>query len=181
MNFAFQHPIAASANPVHSIAIKRARYAVEYFADLEGPGAALDAWKDKTKSALAEKMSAEALKNYDGVIFANTTGILPLPDKQAFFDWVKAGHAFIAMHSGSDTFHGPNNTIDPYIAASWAMVDDIIEPADTRRLARRLRLGGERRGEEAATQYAKKRPAIHAPPFRAAASRISATSPSPAA
>jgi acetyl-CoA carboxylase carboxyltransferase component len=25
-------------------------------------------------------------------------------------------------------------TIDPYIAASWAMVDDIIEPADTRRV-----------------------------------------------
>jgi acetyl-CoA carboxylase carboxyltransferase component len=25
------------------------------------------------------------------------------------------------------------DTIDPYIAASWAMVDDIIDPADTRR------------------------------------------------
>ncbi|MBV8446181.1 MAG: hypothetical protein JOZ92_09715, partial [Candidatus Dormibacteraeota bacterium] len=25
-------------------------------------------------------------------------------------------------------------TIDPYIAASWAMVDDIIDPADTRRV-----------------------------------------------
>ena len=80
-----------------------------------GPGAAQEAWTEKTKAALAEKMSAEALKNYDGIIFANTTGILPLPDKQAFLDWVKAGHAFIAMHSGSDTFHGPNNTIDPYI------------------------------------------------------------------
>src|SRR5260221_9495883 len=43
------------------------------------PGAAKDAWKEKTKSALAEKMSAEALKNYDAIIFANTTGILPLP------------------------------------------------------------------------------------------------------
>jgi acetyl-CoA carboxylase carboxyltransferase component len=25
-------------------------------------------------------------------------------------------------------------TIDPYIAASWAMVDDVIDPADTRRV-----------------------------------------------
>ncbi len=41
----------------------------------------------------------------DAVIFANTTGDLPLPDKQGFIDWVKEGHAFIAMHSGSDTFH----------------------------------------------------------------------------
>src|SRR5690349_25029009 len=35
---------------------------------------------------MAEKMTAAALKNYDAVIFANTTGILPLPDKQAFLD-----------------------------------------------------------------------------------------------
>ena len=58
------------------------------------------------KSVLAAKMSADALKNYDGVIFANTTGDLPLPDPQAFVDWVKAGHAFVGMHSASDTFHG---------------------------------------------------------------------------
>src|SRR5207244_4984677 len=64
---------------------------------------------------LAEKMSAAALKNYDGVIFANTTGILPLPDKQAFLDWIKAGHGFVGTHSASDTFHGPEGSIDPYI------------------------------------------------------------------
>ena len=51
-------------------------------------------------------MSAEALKGYDGVIFANTTGNLPLPDPQAFIDWIKAGHGFVGMHSASDTFHG---------------------------------------------------------------------------
>jgi type 1 glutamine amidotransferase len=51
------------------------------------------------------QLSPDNLKNYDGVIFANTTGDLPLPDKQGFIDWVKAGHAFMAMHSGSDTFH----------------------------------------------------------------------------
>src|SRR5262245_39767197 len=64
---------------------------------------------------MAQKMTAEALKKYDGVIFANTTGILPLPDKQAFLDWVKSGKGFVATHSGSDTFHGTPPAIDPYI------------------------------------------------------------------
>jgi uncharacterized protein len=63
---------------------------------------------------MAQKMTADALKNYDGVIFANTTGILPLPDKQAFLDWIKSGKAFIGMHSATDTFHGKDG-IDPYI------------------------------------------------------------------
>src|SRR5437899_3153843 len=58
------------------------------------------------RKVLAERMSSEALKNYDGVMFANTTGDLPLPDKQAFLDWIKSGKGFIATHSGSDTFHG---------------------------------------------------------------------------
>ncbi len=65
---------------------------------------------------MAKKMTAEALQQYDGFIFANTTGILPLPDKDAFLDAIRSGKAFIGMHSASDTFHGPNDTIDPYIA-----------------------------------------------------------------
>jgi type 1 glutamine amidotransferase len=58
------------------------------------------------QKVLADKMSPASLKNYDGVIFANTTGDLPLPDKQAFIDWIKSGKAFVGMHSASDTFHG---------------------------------------------------------------------------
>jgi type 1 glutamine amidotransferase len=57
------------------------------------------------------KLSADNLKNYDGVIFANTTGDLPIPDPQAFVDWIAQGHAFIGMHSASDTYHG----FSPYI------------------------------------------------------------------
>ena len=56
------------------------------------------------KAVLAEKMSPEALKQYDAVIFANTTGDLPLPDKQAFLDWIKSGKGFVGMHSAADTF-----------------------------------------------------------------------------
>lgn len=76
-------------------------------ADVKAAHAQFDA---QLKESLA-KLSPENLKNFDGVIFANTTGDLPLPDKQGFIDWVKDGHAFIAMHSGSDTFHG----FRPYI------------------------------------------------------------------
>jgi uncharacterized protein len=57
------------------------------------------------QKVLAEKMSPAALQNYDAVIFANTTGDLPLPDKEAFIEWVKAGHGFVGMHSATDTFH----------------------------------------------------------------------------
>lgn len=57
------------------------------------------------KEVLAEKMSPAALKNYDAVIFANTTGDLPIPDKEAFINWIKSGKGFVGMHSASDTFH----------------------------------------------------------------------------
>ena len=67
--------------------------------------AAQAAWTAKLKTAL-EKLSPENLKNYDGVVFASTTGDLPIPDKQGFLDWIKAGHAFIGLHAASDTFHG---------------------------------------------------------------------------
>lgn len=48
----------------------------------------------------------------DLVIFANTTGDIPLPDRDGFIKWIEDGHAFAAMHSGSDTFHGFPGYID---------------------------------------------------------------------
>lgn len=71
------------------------------------------------KAVLAEKMSPAALKNYDGVIFANTTGgkdagDLPLPDEQAFLDWIKSGKAFMGMHSATDTYRG-HVPVDAYV------------------------------------------------------------------
>jgi type 1 glutamine amidotransferase len=62
-------------------------------------------WKESLKTVL-QKLSPENLKNYDGVVFASTTGDLPIPDKQGFLDWIKAGHAFIGIHAAADTFHG---------------------------------------------------------------------------
>ena len=62
-------------------------------------------WMPKVAEAL-KPLAPANLKNYDGVIFASTTGDLPLPDKQAFLDWVAAGHAFVGIHAATDTFHG---------------------------------------------------------------------------
>jgi type 1 glutamine amidotransferase len=72
-------------------------------------------------AVLAEKLSVAALKQLDGVVFANTTGDLPLPDKQAFLDWIKAGHAFIGMHSATDTFdkHVPLDSYTLMIGAEF--------------------------------------------------------------
>src|SRR5438046_677984 len=53
------------------------------------------------REVLAKKMSLAALAKLDGVIFANTTGDLPLPDKQGFLDWIKSGKAFIGTHSAT--------------------------------------------------------------------------------
>ena len=68
--------------------------------------AAKEAFDAGVKASLA-KLSPENLraKKIDGVIFANTTGDLPLPDKEGFIQWIEDGHAFMGMHSASDTFH----------------------------------------------------------------------------
>jgi type 1 glutamine amidotransferase len=64
-------------------------------------------WVKQPKSPDMDKLSPANLEaqKIDMVIFANTTGELPLPDKEGFIKWIEAGHAFSAMHSGSDTLH----------------------------------------------------------------------------
>ena len=69
----------------------------------------------RTDADIAAKMTPEALKQYDGYIFANTTGDLPIPNTDAFLDTIKAGKAFIGMHSASDTFHGKGGQVSPFI------------------------------------------------------------------
>ena len=68
-------------------------------------------WTDSLKAAL-QKLSPENLKNYDGVVFVSTTGYspLPLPDAAGFFEWLKAGHAFIGLHAASDMHGWPEYT-----------------------------------------------------------------------
>jgi uncharacterized protein len=68
----------------------------------------------RTDGDMAEKMTADALKNYGAVVFANTTGALPLPDKQGFLDWLKSGKGFVGMHAAADTFDQANRWA-PYV------------------------------------------------------------------
>ena len=60
----------------------------------------------KDDAEVREKMAPESLQKYDGVIFANTTGELAIPDKEFFLNWLKSGKAFVGMHSCTDTYHG---------------------------------------------------------------------------
>jgi len=59
------------------------------------------------------KMTPAALAGYDAVIFANTTGDLPIPDVAGFLKWVESGKGFLGMHSATDTFRG-HKPLHPY-------------------------------------------------------------------
>lgn len=69
-------------------------------------------WGDKIKAYMADKMALDKIKHYDGFIFANTTGDLLFPDRDGFLKLIENGKAFIAMHSGSDTYHPFRGYID---------------------------------------------------------------------
>jgi len=59
-----------------------------------------------TDDELRAKTSASALRAYDGVVLDNTTGDLPLADRDAFLAWIESGKALVGVHSAADTFHG---------------------------------------------------------------------------
>ncbi len=100
--------IPAAEKVLAEIADRTGAFAVDF---IKQPGgrpqdkAAEEKWLEKIKSEFAQKMSPEALKKYDGVIFLNTSGELPLPDKQAFLDWIKSGKGFVGVHGAADTLH----------------------------------------------------------------------------
>ena len=66
----------------------------------------------RTDEELAAKATVAALAGYDGVVFASTTGDLPLPDRDGFLKWIEAGHAFVGIHAATDTYHD----FAPYIS-----------------------------------------------------------------
>ena len=91
---------------------------------------------DAQMKASMEKLSPAnlAAKHIDGVIFANTTGDLPLPDREGFIKWIEQGHGFMAMHSGSDTFHGfkgYNDMLQGEFAGHGAQVPADLIAADS--------------------------------------------------
>lgn len=77
------------------------------------------AWKQTLKDAFAKAFSAESLASFDGVLFVNTTGNLPIPDLGGLLDWVKAGKAFVGIHAATDTFKESDAYCD-FIGGSFA-------------------------------------------------------------
>lgn len=116
----FRHSSIPTAEKVLAeLAKDSAAFTVEYARvepndpQFKGPDGKPDKSKvsEAIKKVLDEKMSKAALKTYDAIIFANTTGDLPLPDKEAFLEWIESGKGFVGMHSATDTFHN----FQPYI------------------------------------------------------------------
>jgi type 1 glutamine amidotransferase len=57
-------------------------------------------------SQLPSSLSAASLATTKLVIFANTTGDLEFPGRDALLQWVLNGGSFMGVHSASDTWHG---------------------------------------------------------------------------
>ena len=82
---------------------EQTKWTAEMIAKEKAAKEEFEAGVKKSLAALSpEHLRAEKI---DAVIFADTTGDLPLPDKEGFIKWIEDGHAFIGMHSASDTFH----------------------------------------------------------------------------
>lgn len=58
----------------------------------------------RTDDELRAKTSPAAMKSYAGIVFASTTGDLPLADREAFLDFIRDGGAFVGIHAATDTF-----------------------------------------------------------------------------
>jgi uncharacterized protein len=53
----------------------------------------------------AAELTARRLRRADAVVFANTSGELPLPDRGALLRFVRNGGGFVGTHSATDTLH----------------------------------------------------------------------------
>jgi type 1 glutamine amidotransferase len=69
-------------------------------------------WQEALTGAFARAFSAESLAGFDGVMFVNTTGDLPVPDLAAFLDWVKSGKSFVGIHGATGTFKSSDDFSD---------------------------------------------------------------------
>ena len=94
---------ARHAEEMRKFEAENAKWTPELIAQEKAAKEGFDGAVKKNLAALSpEHLRTEKI---DAVIFADTTGDLPLPDKEGFIKWIEDGHAFIGMHSASDTFH----------------------------------------------------------------------------
>jgi uncharacterized protein len=53
----------------------------------------------------ASRLTRSRLRSADAVVFANTSGELPLPDRSALVRFVRSGGGLLGTHSATDTLH----------------------------------------------------------------------------
>ena len=80
---------------------------------------------DVTATKDGSVFTADALKQFDVIAFYTTGDLttpgtdkstpMPAGGKEALFDFVRSGKGFVGFHCASDTFHGKDNVVDPYI------------------------------------------------------------------
>lgn len=86
-------------------------------------------------------INADTLRSYDVVMFALTTGELPLAESQktALIDFVSSGHGFIGIHSATDTLYewpdygrlvGAYFREHPWTQQGTVVVEDPSHPAN---------------------------------------------------
>ena len=88
----------------------------------------------RTADDVASMLTPSALSGVDAIVFANTTGTLPVPDLRSLLNWIGEGHGFAGMHSASDTYHDAPAYLDMLgneflIHGDQAMVDARVENA----------------------------------------------------
>ena len=59
----------------------------------------------RTAEDVQRMLTPAALSDVAGVIFANTTGNIGIPDLDGFLAWVASGRGVVGVHSASDTYH----------------------------------------------------------------------------
>jgi type 1 glutamine amidotransferase len=59
----------------------------------------------RTADDVRRMLTPAALSDAAGVVFANTTGNIGIPDLAAFLAWIGSGRGFVGVHSASDTYH----------------------------------------------------------------------------
>lgn len=65
----------------------------------------------RNEEEMSQQLSVEALQSVKVVLFANTSGELPIQAKQNLLRWIEGGGAFIGVHSASDTWHDSSDYI----------------------------------------------------------------------
>jgi uncharacterized protein len=66
----------------------------------------------RTADDVRRMLTPGALADVAGVVFANTTGNIGIPDLEGFLAWIASGRGFVGVHSASDTYHDAPAFID---------------------------------------------------------------------